>query len=56
MEKIPVKCPHCGRRLFDAVRGCKGAVHAKCTRCKTLSVLDLENVCKSSDTGDKSKA
>ena len=29
-----VKCPRCGRRLFDKERGSKGAIVIKCSHCR----------------------
>lgn len=43
MKAEPVRCPSCGRRLFDLdlSRAAFGTVRIKCHRCKTLVCLDL---------------
>lgn len=37
-----VKCPRCGRRLFDKEKGSKGAIFIKCTHCRIIAKLKLE--------------
>jgi DNA-directed RNA polymerase subunit RPC12/RpoP len=37
-----VKCPRCGRRLFDKERGSKGAIVIKCSHCRKIAKLKLE--------------
>ena len=43
METVKVKCPLCGRRLFDLMpkTPAEGTVVIKCQRCKSTLVLDL---------------
>ncbi len=44
-----VKCPVCDRRLFDVEgAGATGLIVSKCPRCKQISKLRLEQVCKQS--------
>lgn len=40
----PVKCPICGRRLFDREGSLMGCISIKCPVCKKVSRLQLEKV------------
>lgn len=42
---VTVRCPCCGRRLFDIAspRPAKGVLCIKCPTCKALDVLDLSS-------------
>ena len=43
MEAVPVRCPACGRRLFDLSleRDFYGIVRIKCQRCGSIDLIDL---------------
>lgn len=43
MEKVSIRCPACGRRLFDVDvdRESAGAVSIRCPRCKSFTHVDL---------------
>lgn len=42
MEKAEIKCPSCGKRLFDLTQGpAVGTVTVKCPRCKATYSIDL---------------
>lgn len=43
MEKVSIRCPACGRRLFDVDvdRESAGAVSIRCPRCKSFAQVDL---------------
>ncbi len=43
MESVSVRCPGCGRRLFDLSLGRPpdGVVRVKCPRCRALALIDL---------------
>lgn len=43
MQSVSVRCPGCGRRLFDLSldRPPGGVVRVKCPRCKNLALIDL---------------
>lgn len=42
--KRQVKCPICGRRLFDITDEPKGKIEIKCTQCKQISEIELEEI------------
>ena len=37
-----VKCPICGRRLFDKEERSTGLISIKCTQCKQIAEVKLE--------------
>lgn len=43
MEMVSIRCPACGRRLFDVDvdRESAGAVSIRCPRCKSFTHVDL---------------
>ena len=43
MEKVSIRCPSCGRRLFDInmERESAGAICIRCPRCKSFTQVDL---------------
>lgn len=43
MEKVSIRCPACGRRLFDInmERESAGAICIRCPRCKSFTQVDL---------------
>lgn len=40
---IVIKCPCCGRRLFDMRTETQGAISIKCPRCKTVMAVMMKN-------------
>ena len=38
-----VKCPNCGRRLFDKDENSTGQLEIKCTQCKRVIKIILED-------------
>ncbi|MCH4013845.1 MAG: hypothetical protein LKE64_05910 [Solobacterium sp.] len=38
---ITIKCPCCGRRLFDMRTDTQGAISIKCSRCKTVMAVRM---------------
>jgi phage FluMu protein Com len=38
-----VKCPICGRRLFDKYENSSGQLEIKCIQCKQIVKIRLEN-------------
>lgn len=42
-----VKCPVCGRRLFDIEEHSTGLIEIKCMHCKQIAKLQLAKICKS---------
>lgn len=43
MEVVSIRCPSCGRRLFDInmERESAGAICIRCPRCKSFTQVDL---------------
>jgi DNA-directed RNA polymerase subunit RPC12/RpoP len=50
-----VKCPVCGRRLFDIEGHSTGLIAIKCMHCKQIAKLQLANIYKNKDISIKSK-
>ena len=40
---IAIKCPCCGRRLFDMRTDTQGAISIKCSRYKTIMAVKMKN-------------
>lgn len=38
-----VKCPLCGKRIFDAAKGMKGEIEIKCPHCHKVVKIQLRN-------------
>lgn len=44
-EMIHVSCPNCGRsRLFDLEKGSAGSIAIKCSRCRSVVTINLDEV------------
>lgn len=41
MMYIQVKCPICGRRLFDKESEAKGTISIKCPHCRKITTVNL---------------
>jgi len=39
MERIQIRCPQCGKRLFDVSPRTAGEFFIRCPRCKTLAAI-----------------
>ena len=39
--KVIVKCPDCGARVCDVIKGTKGCIEIKCPECKKVSRIKL---------------
>lgn len=40
---VPVKCPCCGRRLFDMKRETDGIISIKCDQCKAVLSVSMHH-------------
>ena len=41
MPRLVVKCPVCNHRVFDVVKGTKGAIEIKCPMCHHITKINV---------------
>lgn len=41
LPRMTVKCPLCGRRIFDIKKGTKGSILIKCPSCRVISEVNV---------------